>query len=52
MGILGIGVDGAVVLTALVEEVELDDTLMTILVALAADEPVVGSLGLDRKSVV
>ena len=46
MGILGIGIDGTVVLATLVEEVELDDALVSILVALATNEPVVGALGL------
>ena len=45
VGILGVGINGAVVLAALVEEVELDDGLVTILVALAANEPVVSALG-------
>ena len=46
MSILGIGIDGTVVLTTLVQEVELDIGLMTVLVALATNEPVVGALGL------
>ena len=46
VGILGIGIDGAVVFAAFVEEVELDDTLVTILVALTANEPVVSTFGL------
>ena len=46
VSVLGIGVDGAVVLAALVEEVQADGGLMAVLVALASDEPVVGALGL------
>ena len=42
----GVGVDGAVILSALVEEVELNDGLVTVLVALTADEPVRGALRL------
>ena len=48
MGILGIGIDSTVVLTSFVEEVELDGSFVAVLVALAADEPVVGALGLAR----
>ena len=48
VGILGIGIDGTVVLTSFVEEVELDGSFVAVLVALAADEPVVGALGLAR----
>ena len=44
MGILGIGIDSAVVFHAFVEEVEADGTLMTILVTLSTDEPIGGSL--------
>ena len=46
MGILGIGIDGAVVLAALVEEVELHHGGMAVFIALAANEPVVCALGL------
>ena len=46
VGILGIGIDGTVVLTSFVEEAELDGSFVAVLVALAADEPVVGALGL------
>lgn len=46
VGILRIGINGAVVFAALVEEVELDNGQMTILIALATHEPVVGTLGL------
>lgn len=44
MSVGGVGVDGAVVLPALVKEVELDDSGVSVLVALSADEPVVGAL--------
>ena len=50
MGILGIGIDGTVVLTTLVQEVELDIGLMTVLIALATNEPVVSALGLAGHS--
>ena len=46
MSILGIGIDGTVVLTTLVQEVELDIGLVTVLVALATNKPVVSALGL------
>ena len=48
MGILGVGIDGAGVFAALVQEVEFDDALVTVLVAFSTDEPVVGALGLAR----
>ena len=46
MCILCVGIDGALVLAALVEEVEFQGSLMALLVALAAHKPVVGALGL------
>ena len=46
VGILGVGIDGAVVLAALVQEVKFDDRLVAVLVSLAANNPVVGTLGL------
>ena len=46
VSVLGVSVDGAVVLTALVEEVELHHRVVAVLVALATNEPVVGALGL------
>ena len=45
-GILGIGIDRAIILLALVEEVEFHHRLVPVLIALATDEPVVGALGL------
>ena len=45
MGILGIGIDGAIVLLSLIEEVELDDALMTVLITFTANKPVVGAFG-------
>ena len=44
VGIGGIGIDGAFVLFVLIQEVELDGALVSVLVALAANEPVVGTL--------
>ena len=49
-GILGIGIDRAIILLALVEEVEFHHRLVPVLVALATDEPVVGALGLAGHS--
>ena len=46
MRILGISIDRTVVLLAFIEEVEFDIGLMTILVALATNEPIVRSLSL------
>ena len=46
MGILGISIDGTVVLLTLVKEVKFDGALVAVLVALATNEPVVGLLGL------
>src|SRR3712207_5388563 len=45
-GVFGIGIDGTVVLTTLVEEVEFDDRAMPIFVTLATNEPVVRTLRL------
>ena len=46
MGIRSVSIDGAVVLTALFQEVELDGGLVTVLVALAANKPVLCAFGL------
>ena len=46
VGIGCIGIDGAVVLASLFEEVELDVGLVTVLVTLAANKPVLRALGL------
>ena len=46
MGILGIGIDGTIVLLALVEEVKFNRALVTVLVALTTNKPVVSTLGL------
>ena len=43
-GVLGIGIDRSLVLAALVEEVELHGALVSVLVALAGEEPVVAAL--------
>ena len=46
MGILRVGIDGAVIFAALVQEVQFHHSLVAVLVALAANEPVVGALRL------
>ena len=46
MSILGIGIDGGLILSAFIEEVQLNTALVPVLVTFASDEPVVCALGL------
>ena len=50
MCLTSIGIDDALILASLVEEVELDINLVPLLVALAANEPVIGTLSLASHS--
>ena len=45
---LGIGIDRSLILAALVEEIELHRALVSVLIALASDKPVVAAFGLAR----